>query len=236
MNSGLFSFHDKNIMKNNIIRRIQYVSSLYVDCFEKVIPFHLVKPVAPTLVLSGNIGKPSSKQTSDFLRHCSRGWDSVLYVPGQLELTEPISNFNKLKSDLPNVFLLSSNSVKINGVVYIGSPLLSIGDLDWIRRKYGTLKGEENIVAITCGIPHINLIHSADRNVSSVVEPTSLYPAVNLWISGYTRGANRYLFDNGVLAVYNARGALGRNNDFDGTKGWSRETFVDLPKYSENMS
>ena len=217
------------------IKRIQYVSSLFVDCFEKVIPFHLVKPVAPVLVLSGNIGRPSSKQTSDFLRSCSRAWDYVIYVPGPLELTEPISNFNQLNNGLPNVRLLTSNSVKLNGVVYIGSPLLSTVDWDCLRRNYGEQKGEENVVAVTYGIPNINLVHPADTQYFPI-QTATLYPAVNLWISGYTRGANRYLFDNGVLAVYNARGPLGRNNDFDGAKGWSREACVDLPKYEENMS
>jgi hypothetical protein len=229
-------------MKNNAIRlinnatkRIQYVSSLYVDSFEKVIPFHLVKPSAPTLVLSGNIGRPSSKQTGDFLRHCSRCWDSVIYVPGPLELTEPLSKFNQLNNGLSNVFLLSSNRVKINDVVYIGSPLMSLEDYTWVKREYGLLNGEQNIVAVTFGIPHTNVIHYADTKISSP-NKANLYPAFNAWVCGYTRGANRYLFDNGVLAVYNARGCLGKENDFDGSKGWHREAIIDIPKYTEDMS
>jgi len=222
------------LMKKNVVKRIQYVSSLYVDSFEKVIPFHLVKPVAPTLVLSGNIGRPSSKQTGDFLRHCSRSWDSVIYVPGPLELTESVSNFNKLNSGLSNVFLLSSGIAKINDVIYVGSPFLNSDDYSWIKREYGLLIGEPNIVAVTFGIPHTNLVHDNDNKSS--VDKASLYPAFNAWISGYTRGAKSYLFDNGVLSVYNARGKPGYDNDFDGTKGWSRDAFIDLPKYTEDMS
>jgi hypothetical protein len=222
-------------IENNVRNRIQYASSLYVDCFEKVIPFHLVKPAAPTLVLSGNIGKPSSKQTSDFLRHCSRNWDSVIYVPGSLELIEPLSKFNQLNSGLSNVFLLSCNRVKINGVVYIGSPLISMDDYVWLTREYGLLRGEQNIVAVTFGIPHINVLHYADTKML-LANKTTLYPAFNAWVCGYTRGANQYMFDNGVLVVYNARGRLGGNNDFDGSKGWLRDAVIDIPKYSEDMS
>lgn len=68
--------------------RIQYASNLFVDkapiAFDK-----LVKPVPHTKVLAllGNIGRPTSKKTHEFLEYCASHWNKVLWIMGPHELT-----------------------------------------------------------------------------------------------------------------------------------------------------
>lgn len=68
--------------------RIQYASNLFVD--KAPIPFHtLLTPVAHTRVLAllGNIGRPNSKRTYEFLDYCASHWNKVLWIMGPHELT-----------------------------------------------------------------------------------------------------------------------------------------------------
>jgi hypothetical protein len=68
--------------------RIQYASNLFVD--KAPIAFHkLITPVPHTNVLAllGNIGRPSSKKTHEFLDYCASHWNKVLWIMGPHELT-----------------------------------------------------------------------------------------------------------------------------------------------------
>ena len=68
--------------------RIQYASNLFVD--KTPIPFHkLVTPVQHTNVLAliGNIGRPNSKKTHEFLEYCTSHWNKVLWIMGPHELS-----------------------------------------------------------------------------------------------------------------------------------------------------
>jgi hypothetical protein len=63
---------------------------------------------------------------------------------------------------------------------------------------------------------------------SSLVEANSILP-YNLWICGHNLGARSLQSRNGVPFVYNARGAIDEENDFQGLYGWKRDAVIDLP-------
>lgn len=65
--------------------RIQYVSDLHLECYEKAVFPQLVTPNARYLALAGNIGQPGSRVFHSFLSYVSGHWDRVFYVPGNHE-------------------------------------------------------------------------------------------------------------------------------------------------------
>ena len=65
--------------------RIQYVSDLHLECYDKAVFPLLVKPVARYLALAGDIGIPGHPVYESFLRYASQHWDQVFYVAGTHE-------------------------------------------------------------------------------------------------------------------------------------------------------
>lgn len=72
--------------------RLQFASNLFVH---RGAPDYktLLKPVAPTLALLGNIGNAGSnanyEATRDFLLFCTTNWRTTIWVPGHEELSSP---------------------------------------------------------------------------------------------------------------------------------------------------
>ena len=65
--------------------RIQYVSDLHLEMYQKV-PFPLLlKPVAPYLVLAGDIGQPSCQSWRPFFEYVNSNWEHIFYVTGNHE-------------------------------------------------------------------------------------------------------------------------------------------------------
>jgi predicted phosphodiesterase len=65
--------------------RIQYVSDLHLEFYEKAVFPQLVTPNARYLALAGDIGQPGSRVFQSFLSYVSGNWDRVFYVPGNHE-------------------------------------------------------------------------------------------------------------------------------------------------------
>ena len=65
--------------------RIQYVSDLHLEFYEKAVFPQLVSPNARYLALAGDIGQPGSRVFHSFLSYVSGHWDRVFYVPGNHE-------------------------------------------------------------------------------------------------------------------------------------------------------
>lgn len=63
--------------------RIQYVSDLHLEFTERGPP--VLRPVAPILVLAGDIGNPTQPVYRDFLRDCAGRWEHVVVVAGNHE-------------------------------------------------------------------------------------------------------------------------------------------------------
>jgi len=71
------------------VYRLQYASNLNVHKISVVEARKLLKPVAPTLALLGDIGLPNCKKTSEFFEWCSSQYKKVYWVPGFLEMGDP---------------------------------------------------------------------------------------------------------------------------------------------------
>lgn len=188
-----------------MLKRIQYASCLYVDTFEKVVGAHFVKPVAPILVLNGNIGRLSSYQTQAFINHCGRLWQKVIYVPGVYELSEPCRTFSR-----SNIHFLNNSRVLINGVCFIGTPYISKEDIMWFHDQYISRLPDKKIVALSHGKPALSYVKGLN---------------LDAWISGSTIGGSNRCF-NGISVAYNGRGSICGPNDFQGTKGWRRDAAI----------
>jgi hypothetical protein len=212
--------------------RVQYTSSLYVDKFEKTVGAHFVKPVSSVLVLNGNIGKPQNQQTYDFLNHCSRVWTDVLYVPGEYELAGDCKQLDIMKKtykSLENVHVLHNSSYYIKS---IDTLFLGGAEKDWLRRKFVEKTTVHPIatkfVALTSYIPDASMVHPIDKKYN-INTNYDMYPPVNAWLCGYSRGAFSHTYKNGVVCAYNARGPIDGKNDFNEKFGWSRSAYLDIP-------
>jgi hypothetical protein len=65
--------------------RIQYVSDLHLEFYEKLTFPCLLRPVAPYLALAGDIGQPRHPLFAEFLDYASKRWEKVFYVAGNHE-------------------------------------------------------------------------------------------------------------------------------------------------------
>jgi hypothetical protein len=225
-----------NAVKNSYKQlRVQYASSLYVDKYEKVIGAHFVRPVAPILVLNGNIGKVDSEQMFHFLQHCSRLYSEVMYVPGSYEIGN--GDLDKIIEKMKkNLYVLNNVHVLNNSIAYLEKYnitfLGTMNDKAWLRDQFTTEKLFSNeksrIVAVTHNIPNYKMVHPVDKYNSHNSKNYTVYPKLDAWICGYLRGSYSHTYQNGVRCMYNARGAIDGKNDFNRILGWSRSKYVDL--------
>ena len=67
--------------------RIQFASDLHLELRPKTTFRELIEPsVAPVLALLGDIAPLDSPNLRPFMEWCSERWDTVLWIPGKLEL------------------------------------------------------------------------------------------------------------------------------------------------------
>jgi hypothetical protein len=64
---------------------LQYASNLFITKHKAPVFPHFLIPKAPHLALVGNIGNPNDQQFDHFFQWAARRWDTIIYVPGQLE-------------------------------------------------------------------------------------------------------------------------------------------------------
>jgi hypothetical protein len=113
--------------------RIQYASDLHLEFFDKT-PFQpLLKPVAPILVLAGDIGRPDMRSYRDFIYFCARNWEKVFVVAGNHELYngKELRQSAALRLDMceticgewHNVHFMNRKSVSWGGVRFLGATL-----------------------------------------------------------------------------------------------------------------
>lgn len=128
--------------------RVQYASDLHLEFgwFKSGGSIsHVLRPVAPVLVLAGDIGNPQKAQYTDFLRTCATQWEHIIVVAGNHEFynkrtaTEwekgwgtPDSVADRLEmcraasvAAGDNVHFLDRGSVDIGGVRFLGCTLWS---------------------------------------------------------------------------------------------------------------
>jgi hypothetical protein len=203
--------------------RIQHVSGLYVDAFETSAGAHFVKPVAPILVLNGGIGR--GYQLRQFIQHCARNWDHVLYVPGDYELMHhghrigAEHELDVMLADFPNAQLMTNYCAYIRSAntYFLGTPYLNLFDKWWLRDEMRKLVDvESNVVIISSGTPLIK---------RPSLETT---PLADAWLFGGKTGGASISGPNGTIYAYNARGHIARENDFSGAAGWRRDAYISI--------
>jgi hypothetical protein len=62
--------------------RIQYLSDIHLEFYDKLAFPLILKPNARYLALCGDIGYPDRPIFKSFMDYCSRNWDKVFYIPG----------------------------------------------------------------------------------------------------------------------------------------------------------
>lgn len=105
---------------------IQYISDLHLEFYdEKPLPYEsFLTPVAPYLVLAGDIGIPDLKGYGLFLEWCSSRWEKIFVVAGnheyytsktplKLDLETKEAKIRSICESYPNIYFLQCDSVLI---------------------------------------------------------------------------------------------------------------------------
>jgi hypothetical protein len=114
--------------------RIQYVSDLHIELYEKTTYDETLEPKADYLVLCGDISTLYSVNLRLFLEFCSEHWKLVFYIPGNSEiwnyseveevglykLRELCSSYRNIKILYKSTYLLKDGEEE---VLIVGLPL-----------------------------------------------------------------------------------------------------------------
>jgi hypothetical protein len=66
--------------------RLQIASDLHLELRPKSTPKEILEPAAPILALLGDVGPLDHPNLPPFLEWCSEHWETVIWIPGYLEL------------------------------------------------------------------------------------------------------------------------------------------------------
>ena len=126
----------------------QFMSDLHIECDWNYTP--TVVPIAPIMILVGDIGHPSSDNYREFIKLLSNKFESVIVIAGNHEfhdsgktIHEITEMMNEFFATLPNVYFLNNQTIILNSMVFIGSTLWSkIGshDIDDLRENAGDFR------------------------------------------------------------------------------------------------
>ncbi len=114
--------------------RIQYLSDIHLEYPHISMGSILtkIKPSAPILVLSGDIGNPYQDKYEILLDYSSKSFEKVFIIPGNHEyykhgnsIEDTNGHINSICSKFKNVSFLNNSSVSYNGHKWIGTTLWS---------------------------------------------------------------------------------------------------------------
>ena len=171
--------------------QIQYCSDLHIDRFPEGTPFHsYVQPIAPILVIAGDICPVSNPLYGQFLQWCRNHWSTILLIAGNHEyfcypgeirtFEETDARIRAICTQLNIYFLQAGQSVRLPGtnLRFVGATLWSaIDQAIWseIIAKKGeyvqTYQRTNNALRLT--IPSdINALHALHRaHLFSAIAP-----------------------------------------------------------------
>lgn len=181
--------------------RIQYVSDLHLEFYEKATFPLLVKPCARHLVLAGDIGKPGHPVYDSFLRYVSTNWERVFYVAGNheyyekerkrwtssaptpfqtrhqelLEVTEKYPNVHYLHHDRPSFYLPKEN------VVFVGSTLWSHIPRDKLTEAGVYMNDYNYIPFVDSKSKELRCLTPMDTNMFHLLERQRLDAQIRYW-------------------------------------------------------
>ena len=196
------------------IFRIQYVSNLHLERYEKATFPLLVKPCARYLALAGDIGKPGNIVFESFLQYVSHNWDKVFYVAGTTELSY---SENKAHRDIltstnryPNIHYLHNSRPAIvtkENVAVVGATLWPWQKKMLEDQVYYRTTQKQPICMLTYHMPSPILLSSRflNKNHNVVNCENLMVPQVKAWIYGKPHNASTGVLNSTFTAV-NARG------------------------------
>jgi hypothetical protein len=167
--------------------RIQYASDLHLEVWPKVTFDETLEPVAPYLVLCGDVAKLNAVNLRQFLEYCSERWKLIFWIPGNSEIWESSSSekvsldkirqisspYRNIKILYMNTYLLEEDNEKI---LLVGLPL-------WHKsRNNAMLHHSKNIYIKAISTPVDSLIfddaHLRNVEFLKMMIKTSKYPIV----------------------------------------------------------
>lgn len=112
---------------------LQYLSDLHLETLTSSEARKLIEsilPVAPVLVLAGDLGNPFSSFYKDLFEHVSSRFKVVFVVAGNhefygKELEETLEQIEKVTSQFENVIFLNESSYSYGGYTFVGTTLWS---------------------------------------------------------------------------------------------------------------
>lgn len=110
--------------------RIQFLSDVHLESWPGQTFDEILDPIAPILALLGDIAPLSDPTLPHFLEWCSERFETILWVPGNLEIWESggyESSLQRLKmfaSTYANIHILDKDGMySEDGVILLGCPL-----------------------------------------------------------------------------------------------------------------
>jgi hypothetical protein len=136
--------------------KVQYCSNLYklLSNTHSKLP----KPVAPLLILLGDILNPFNIKSREYLAYFSNNWEKTLWIPGKKELIHNDISWEEalhtMKEICPqNIQVLSNQYYENNKLIILGTTLIStefkkmkIYPVGHYMRKYPILEELNNII------------------------------------------------------------------------------------------
>jgi predicted phosphodiesterase len=187
--------------------RLQYISDIHLERMTGRPMFNrIVRPVAGTLALAGDIGYPSKALYPKFIEYCKENWDDVIVVPGNHEFDEGYDKnmtlMRQICSQWQNVHFLHNESVYLRHerVNFCGTTLWSPKTahaahkeaVSWLDSAlYSATILQANTVVVTHHMPTKRLSHARYANYKNVENYSSnlddmiCWP-VRAWVSGHS--------------------------------------------------
>jgi hypothetical protein len=111
--------------------RIQYASDLHLELWNKETFDQTLEPVAPYLILCGDIAKLNAPNLRQFLEYCSERWKTIFWIPGNEEIwyyssveNTSLKKMEEICSSYKNIIILYKNTYMLDeNLLLVGLPL-----------------------------------------------------------------------------------------------------------------
>jgi predicted phosphohydrolase len=155
----------------------QLYSDLHLE-LKKAVP--KPKPIAPYLILAGDITKVSHNSHIEFFDYCNKNWEKTFYIMGNHDYWNPNSSMQSIKqqildinkqNQLTNIVLLDNevysltNDIDIVGSTFwTRSPFMSEYEGKMYINDYNMIRALKNV----CITPnYVNALYANDKNFIS---------------------------------------------------------------------
>jgi len=175
--------------------RIQYASDIHLELWKKTTFDETITPVAPILILVGDVAKLNEPNLQPFLEYCSERWKEVYWIPGNEEIWKTtyseeasLRKMNELIRPYRNIQILYKNTHMLNDSE-TDEQLLLVGVSLWHKpRDEVMLHYHNNIyikpIPIPCDKETFSLAHDSQvkflediiKNASHPLLICSYYP------------------------------------------------------------